>query len=199
MPISKTLSNLKLISGQQTCNVFDSIYGDILEIDYNSESEFICDLWSRYTPSSKSLNGRVFEGLIAVALYRSSILPLFIEAKLTFVPNISFDFIAYSKEHGPIILSAKTSLRERYKQADLEGMMLRQVHRRSKSYLITNDETEANLVNRKIESGQALGLDDVIIATSEKFDELISDLKKLNYYAPEKVDILTSSRFVDKS
>jgi len=34
-------------------------------------------------------------------------------------------------------LTIKTSLRERYKQADLEGLALKQVYRKSKTYLIT--------------------------------------------------------------
>ncbi len=100
------------------------------------------------------------------------------------------------REFGPIIFSAKTSLRERYKQADLEGMMLRQVHRRSKSYLITLNELEANNVNEKIKNGQVLGLDSVIVASNESFDELIAKLKTYNYYKPEKIDILTSARLI---
>ena len=83
-----------------------------------------------------------------------------------FIPNIEFDFVAYSKEIGPIVLSAKTSLRERYKQADLEGMMMRQVHRRAKSYLLTLDKDEAMNVNSKIQEGKVLG-DSMYVALSQ--------------------------------
>ena len=142
------------------------------------------------------MNGAVFEGLLATILYRSGVLPLFVQAKLSFVPNVDFDFVAYSKEFGPVILSAKTSLRERYKQADLEGMMLRQVHRKSKSYLITLNEKEAAGVNTKIETGLVLGLDKVVVATDKSFDELINELQALNFYRPEKIEVLTSSRVI---
>ena len=77
-----------------------------------------------------------------------------------FVPNINFDFLLYSREYGPVVLSAKTSLRERYKQADLEGMMLRQVHRNAKTYLITLNSDEAKSVNSKISNGQVLGIEE---------------------------------------
>ena len=153
-------------------------------------------MWDRYEANSVSMNGAVFEGLLATILFRSGILPLFVQAKLSFVPNVDFDFVAYSKEFGPVILSAKTSLRERYKQADLEGMMLRQVHRKSKSYLITLNEKEAASVNQKIEKGLVLGLDKVVVATDKAFNNLMEDLKLLNFYRPDKIDVLTSSRMI---
>ena len=196
MSISEELQALALISGKGISKIFDDIYGDILTYRYSSESEFISKMWDRYEANSVSMNGAVFEGLLATILFRSGILPLFVQAKLSFVPNVDFDFVAYSKEFGPVILSAKTSLRERYKQADLEGMMLRQVHRKSKSYLITLNEKEAASVNQKIEKGLVLGLDKVVVATDKAFNNLIEDLKLLNFYRPDKIDVLTSSRMI---
>ena len=196
MSISEELNYLGLLSGEKTSAIFDSLYRDILTVTYTSESALVNELWGRYTPVNKSLNGNVFEAILATIFYRSGILPLYVQAKLSFVPNISFDFVAYSKEFGPVILSAKTSLRERYKQADLEGMMVRQVHRRSKSYLITLSEKEALPVNEKIEDGSVLGIDDAIVATDTQFDVLISDLKSLTYYEPEKIDVLTGLRII---
>ena len=196
MPISEELKALGLISGDGISKIFNNIYSDILTYKYSSESSFVSDLWERYEAKSVSMNGAVFEGLLATILYRSGVIPLFVQAKLSFVPNVDFDFVAYSKEFGPVILSAKTSLRERYKQADLEGMMLRQVHRKSKSYLITLNEREATSVNAKIETGLVLGLDKVVVATDKAFDELVDELQKLNFYRPEKIEVLTSSRII---
>ncbi len=197
MPISDDLKELSLISGPKVCAVFDDLYSDILTVAYTSEHLFMSEMWNRFTPSNPSLNGAVFEGILAVVFYRSGILPLYVQAKFEFVPNVDFDFVAYSREFGPIILSAKTSLRERYKQADLEGMMLRQVHRRAKSYLITLNEAEAAGVNRKIYDGKVLGLDEVIIATQPAFSERITYLKTLTYYKPEKIDVVTSTRLIE--
>ena len=203
MSISKELLELQLISGDKVCAVFDELFTDILTIEYNSACEFMDEFWKRYDPYSKkngksnnSLNGGVFEGLLATIFYRSEISPLYIQANVSFVPNIDFDFIGYSKEFGPISLSAKTSLRERYKQADLEGMMLRQVHRRAKSYLITLDKVTAVNTNKKIESGQVLGLEEVVIATHEPFTNLINKLKKLHFYQPEKVEVIKGKRII---
>lgn len=185
-----------LISGPAVIKVFTEIYDDILEIDISSPSAAMGELWGRYPNEIRSLNGKVFESLLATILYRAGIYPIYAEAMLSFVPNVEFDFVAYSRECGPVILSAKTSLRERYKQADLEGMMVRQVHRKAKSFLLTLDTSAALLVNRKIESGQVLGLDDVIVATDQKFDGLVSNLQEMNFYEPEKIEVLSCKRLI---
>jgi len=195
--ISEILAEKKLISGLKVKAVFDELFSDILTLDINSPSKMMDELWNRY-PSGKtpSLNGNVFEGLLATILYRHAVRPLYVQAKLAFVPNVEFDFIAYSKKYGPIILSAKTSLRERYKQADLEGMMVRQVHRKAQSYLITLNVAEARNVNQKIEQGQVLGIDKVILATNEEFDSLVKSLVEMEFYTPPKIDVLTSKRLI---
>ena len=197
MSISEQLTGLNLISGPAVIKVFDEYFSDILMIDITSPSAAITELWSRY-PSGKasSLNGKVFEGLLATIFYRCGIFPLYVEARLSFVPNVEFDFVAYSKKFGPIILSAKTSLRERYKQADLEGMMVRQMHRKAKSFLITLNSKEARVVNAKIDTGQVLGLDSVVVATDIAFDHLIDDIKMYEYFEPEKIEVPSCKRLV---
>ena len=197
MKISEKLTNNNLISGKTVCAVFDNLYPDILDLPITTGSSFMSSLWERYKNTSPSLNGSVFEGLIASILYRMDILPIYVQAKLAFVPNVDFDFILYSEEYGPIVLSAKTSLRERYKQADLEGMMLRQVHRQAKTYLITLNAAEAKNVNTKIKNGQVLGIDSVIVATNKYFDELLEKLRPLNFYKPEKVDVILGQRIIE--
>ena len=194
--VSKELRRLNLISGDKISGIFDRLYPDILDDTFITPSDFIGRMWSRYEDGEPSLNGKVFEGLLACLLYRMEVLPIYLQAKLAFVPNVDFDFVLYSKEFGPVVLSAKTSLRERYKQADLEGMMLRQVHRRSKCYLLTLNQSEAANVRRKISSGEVLGLDDVILATSEDFDGLVSELSGYTYVKPPKVDVISSSKII---
>lgn len=196
MSISGILSDKNLISGPAVQAIFDEYYEDILELEASSPSKLMQELWSRYPNKIRSLNGKVFEGLLATVLYRAGVYPLYAEASLSFVPNVEFDFVAYCRECGPVILSAKTSLRERYKQADLEGMMVRQVHRKAKSYLITLDEPAARLVNEKILNGQVLGLDDVIVATDKKFDSLIAEISQLNFFTPEKIEVLKGKRLI---
>ena len=74
--------------------------------------------------------------------------------------------------------------------------MLRQVHRQSKSYLLTIDPTWKN-IDKKIENGEVLGIDKVVNVMTSDFDELISFLKTLNCYKPEKIEVITSSKIVE--
>lgn len=194
--ISDRLKELQILSGDGIAAIFDRLYPDILDINVDKPSKTMSDLWDRYDNTTPSLNGSVFETLLATIFYLKGIAPLFVQAKITYVPNIDFDFVAYSKEFGPIVLSAKTSLRERYKQADLEGMMLRQVHRKAKSYLITLHEKESIANNKKIQSGLILGLDSIVLATSNEFDRLVCELQNLHFYVPGKIDVLKSTRII---
>lgn len=196
MGISTKLKQYNLISGNSLEKIFDSKYSDILDFPYETPSEFMRVMWDRFDNVTPSINGKVFEGLLATILFRESIEPIYVQAKLAFVPNVDFDFVLYSREFGPVVLSAKTSLRERYKQADLEGMMLRQVHRKSRNFLVTINAVEAQGVNEKIRTGKVLGLDDVIVATDSTFDQMIDELKSLNFYMPDPIDIITSQKLI---
>lgn len=102
----------------------------------------------------------------------------------------------YTSERGPICLSVKTSLRERYKQADLEAIALKYVHRKALSYLITLEENEAKSVKAKIKSGDIIGLDDVIVATAPEFDELIKKLKEFEFSEPPTVKVIESNQII---
>lgn len=147
--------------------------------NYSKPSDLIGKLWKEYQAlSKKSIPGQVFELIISILLVREGLTPFYRSAEVSFVPNVRFDFLLYTEIEGPIVLSAKTSLRERYKQADLEGQALKAVYRRAKSHLITLDSTESAVVAKKIDNGNILGLDTSIVATSNDFNKLISDLKK---------------------
>ncbi len=155
--------------------------------------------WGQYKNIStkkkydNSINGHIFEYLIGVLFLREGIKPLFLGAKVAFVPNVIFDFMLYEKGKGPICMSAKTTLRERYKQADLEAFALKNVHRNARSYLVTFNSEEAARLRKKIASGDALGLHDIICADTQEFDDLIADLHRKDFIQPQKIEIITST------
>ena len=191
------LYELKILKkGTKTSNVFESIFTNILDEDYDKPSSFINKNWSKFIEYKesvnidRSVNGSVFEALICVLLYLENIYPMFSQVQVAFVPNAIFDILLYNSKNKIVSLSLKTTLRERWKQADLEAFALKNVHRNSSSYLITLSEKEASSIKNKIESGGVLGLNDVVLANSEEFDILINKLKVDNYIKPGTVDIL---------
>jgi hypothetical protein len=179
--------------------IFDSLFPNFLEVEYAKPTEYIQKYWNAYSKhpeKNNSLNGKIFEYILATLCIRENILPFYMSAKVAFVPNVIYDLMFYTSERGPICWSVKTSLRERYKQADLEAIALKYVHRKALSYLITLEENEAKNVKSKIKNGDIIGLDDVIVATSEEFNKLISSLKKYEFSEPPTVKVIDSKQVI---
>ena len=136
--------------------VFDSLFPSFLNVKYKNPSDYISTYWEAFQKNpegNNNLNGKIFEYILATLCVRENILPLYMSAKVAFVPNVIYDLMFYTAERGPICVSAKTSLRERYKQADLEAIALKYVHRKALSFLVTLEENEAKSVKAKIKSG----------------------------------------------
>lgn len=195
------LRELGIVIGDNTKagNLFEILFPNFMEVQYNKPSDYIKRFWVKYEDQpdrNSNLNGKMFEYILASLCIREGILPLYMSAKVAFVPNVIYDLMFYSAERGPICWSVKTSLRERYKQADLESIALKYVHRRALSYLITLSEKEAIGVKTKIKSGDVIGLDNVIVATNPEFDVLVADLKLYKFEEPPTVKVIESNQMV---
>jgi len=195
------LKKLGIVIGNNTKSgeLFENLFPDFMDIKYDKPSEYINKLWSKYESQPErnaNLNGKMFEYILASLCIRESILPIYMSAKVAFVPNVIYDLMFYTAEKGPICWSVKTSLRERYKQADLESIALKYVHRKALSYLVTLNENEANNVKLKIKSGDVLGLDEVVVATTNDFDDLVANLKKYIFDKPPKIKVIESNLIV---
>lgn len=179
--------------------VFNELLPDFMKVKYKTPSDYISIYWQafqKHPASNNNLNGKIFEYILATLFVREGLLPLYLSAKVAFVPNVIYDLMFYTTERGPICISAKTSLRERYKQADLEAIALKYVHRKALSYLVTLEENEAKSVKTKIKSGDVIGLDNVIVATSEEFNILINDLKTYQFSEPPTVKVIESNQII---
>lgn len=194
------LRELGIVVGDdnKAAGIFERLVPNFFDITCQLPSEYVSYCWNLYQNNpekNNNLNGKILEYILATLCVRERILPLYLNAKVAFVPNVFFDMLFYCKERGPICWSVKTSLRERYKQADLEAIALKYVHRKSLSYLVTLSD-EAIAVKEKIKSGDVIGLDDVVIATSSEFDEIVDELKKFTFEIPPTVEVITSNQVV---
>jgi hypothetical protein len=166
---------------------------DIMVDPELSASKFIEKYWSKYEQgyqSNQNINGKVFEELIAISLIRSGVFPFYMQAKVAFIPNVNYDFIVYTNNLGPISLSVKTSLRERYKQADLEAVAIKYIHRNSKSYVITLNKHECQLRRNNMMS--VMGINDFVLATSNEYDELLNNIKENQLAIAPSVEVISS-------
>jgi hypothetical protein len=125
-----------------------------------------------------SLSGACLEYSVLVALHEKKRTPAYYQAELIESPNNVFDVLLWTKEHGPVVLSCKTSLRERYKQADLEGQALSKLYPAARSYLVTLDADKQHVATcrRKITAREITGL--AAIYDEINIDELFAWLAK---------------------
>ena len=159
-----------------------SIQPNLESIDIEQPSKYIDFIWQKAEHDerlTRDVRGKFFELVIASCLIKNNILPFFWQAQLEFVPLANFDLVVYTEERGPIVLSLKTSIRERYKQAEFEAQAMKDVHRRAKNFLVTMEKDEAVTLQAKIDTGVLSGIDGVIVATEKSFDEQIQSLKSL--------------------
>jgi hypothetical protein len=161
-------------------------------------SEFIQRYWSKYAlycsdnfnAPQNSLNGKVFEALISIALCRVGIVPHYAQAKVAYIPGVNYDCIVYTREIGPISISAKVSMRERWKQADLEALALKNIHRRSVSYLVSMDANEIR--SRQKDTVSALAINRFVLASAAEFDEMLDEINQFTFIEAPTVVAVTS-------
>lgn len=208
MAISRDLliSSHILKSKNKTYKAFtEYISKDFKSVNALCPHDYVKKCWNCYKlncpkkEQKQSLNGKVFEAIIATCLYREGILPMFLQAQVTFVPNVDFDIVLFKEEQrSPIGISIKTSLRERYKQADLEAVALKYVHRNAENYLISLKSSEVDNVKQKLKQGDLLGLNKIIAADTEEFDDVIDYFKTIKFNDPGEVPIITGTLVIDK-
>lgn len=193
--------------GSKSIEIFNKICPNIKSYKYKNAEWFVKDLWNKYEEYKKkymkgkknknSLNGSIFELIIMLLLVKEEVFPFYFQAQVNFIPNIDYDVLLYSvdnKNRTLISLSIKTSLRERYKQADLEALALKNVFRHSRNYLITINEAEHAIVKKKIDNKEILALDRIINAFSPEIDDLITELKGLILKESDSISVIKSNK-----
>ena len=194
------LSKIGLIGeNAKTAEIFESLFENktFFDIEYDKPSDYVNIYWSEFKKYNYSnLNGEMFEVILRTLFVLENLLPMYIQAKVAFVPNVNYDSLFYSKECGPISISMKTSLRERYKQADLEAIALKYVHRKAKCFLLTLEEREAQSVKNKIKTGEVIGLDRVILCSKPEFDDLIEEIRQLSLTEAGTIEIIKCNQII---
>ncbi len=129
--------------------------------------------------SIANLAGTWMEYSLLVALLERNKSPLYWQAEFNESRNNFYDVVMFTKEYGPVVLSPKTSLRERYKQADLEALALRDMFPQAKFYLLSVDRDKSHIANvqRKIAAGAVKGITALYDETNA--DELFKQLDSL--------------------
>ena len=143
-----------------------------------------------------SLRGSSFENLILAIFLNNQIKPIYEQCTLQFVPNVRFDFVLFENQMKPLIISLKTSLRERYKQVELEAYYCKQVYKQSECIFISLDSEGVRAAEVKKNLFEVLYIDEFIIATDNKFDLLIKRFKNNDYQKAGTFNLVKSGSLV---
>lgn len=149
--------------------------------------------WQSMNPNTqvnqdvRPVSGKVLELLVVDALWLAGISPMYYQASLPYIPATKYDIFVYHPI-SPHVVACKTKLRERWKQADLEALALRNVYRGAINVLITTDP-EGHDRQRSIRERTVAGLDQVIVIEdgSSEFDEFIDRLSTFTPSVAEPV------------
>jgi hypothetical protein len=170
-------------AGLATSDFNKSLISSITEIQpaldhfpYKSASAYTEKMWKLLSPmiSDNKARGSAFEFLIAFTLLRERISPFYYQVAFNNIAWAEYDILVYTKEIGPIVLSCKTSLRERWKQAEFEAQLLKRDYPNSRSFLITMDPS--NSVANKIKNGPKTGLEKVMRPNQPIFDRTMEEI-----------------------
>lgn len=135
-------------------------------VSKNAAARSLAEIYDRLKPNghgSRNWNGLLLEELVVKFLHTEIQADcIFRNKKLALIDDTKYDILlCFTSEDGatqsPICISVKTSLRERYKQAEREGLTAKQVHLGSYTALLTMDK---KMVEKKGDSMR--GLDMVI-------------------------------------
>ena len=146
--------------------------------------------------NANSLRGSVFENLILSIFLINNIKPIYEQCTLQFVPNVRFDFILFESQNKPIMLSLKTSLRERYKQVELEAYYCKQVYKQAECIFISLDSEGVRAAEVKKNKYEVLYIDQFVVATEKKFDGLVKDLANHDFQESGTFNVVKTGSLV---
>ena len=172
----KSLICFKLVFNQE----------QFLDFKYKNKNEYFQYFWSKYQDYKKdyklknnkeinnTYNGQSFSIIIINLINRENIQIEAMDEIILDLPFVKPDVIIKSKKGNNIFLSLKTSLRERWKQADWESIKYKKKFKNANCFLLSNNYKEVSFLKTKIDN---LDIDKVFHTNEKDFDELFDELK----------------------
>ena len=118
---------------------------------------------------NNSYNGAAFSIIIVNLLDFYNIKIEFMDEEMG-IPEVKPDIVIRSKENVLIFLSLKTSLRERWKQADWEAIKFKEKFKDGICFLLSNNEREIINIKNKV----GLKIDDFFFTNKIDMEKLFS-------------------------
>ena len=155
--------------------------------------EFMEDAWDSLNPKpDRGVHGTYFEYVIGETLAQRGVRYLYHQAIVRHVPLAVFDWFLYH-EMSPVSISCKVSARERWKQAAMEAMALKQVYKQSVNYLVTIERLAKADEKLKL---SPYALDQYVIANKPEYDDMVDEIVQRSYMEAVDVSPIFSGKLV---
>ena len=172
----KNLQCFKLVFNEQ----------DFLKKKYDSCYQYFKYFWDKYElyklqfkqtnnkEINNTYNGQAFSIIITYLISREGIEIYAMDEEIG-VPFVKPDIVLKKRDQQMIFLSLKTSLRERWKQADWEAIKFKRKYKNTLCYLLSNNFSEVKNIKKYL---QWLDLDNIYNTSEHDFRILFDELKK---------------------
>ena len=163
---------------RQTTNFAMAVPGiDVISEPYSS---FVRRTWADFKQDDLA-SGDVFELLVAALLYHCGTGDFYRHATLKYLHHTDFDFLLWDQNDGaPMVIQCTSTLRERFRLADLEAFRVKHFFPNAKTFLLTMDYRDtARLSNYEFDS-----LDGLIYAGDAALDDLFAYVSTRRFTEP---------------
>lgn len=153
-------------------------------------SRFMSAFWEEASSQGQS-SGALFELMVACCLYDARVGTFYRHATLQDSPKVESDLLVWTREGMPWCIQMTSTLRERYKLADLQAFRVKASYHNAAFFLLTMDQFDTSKRSKKdFES-----LDELVYCGSAAFDSLI---EKLTFSSSSECDALVFSKRTKK-
>lgn len=153
-------------------------------------SRFMSAFWEEANSQGQT-SGALFELLVACCFYDARVGTFYRHATLQDSPKVESDLLVWTREGTPWCIQMTSTLRERYKLADLQAFRVKASYHNAAFFLLTMDQFDTSKRSRKdFES-----LDELVYCGSAAFDFLI---EKLTFSSSCECDTLVFAKRTKK-
>jgi hypothetical protein len=149
-------------------------------------SRVVSTLWEK-AKQRRVASGALFELIVSACLYDAKVSTFYRHASLECCPKLESDLLVWSQYGEPWCIQLTSTLRERYKLADLQAFRMKSSYPNAVVFLLTMDQFDtAKRARTDFES-----LDELIYCGNESFDLL---MERLAFASAAKCERLLESK-----
>jgi hypothetical protein len=153
-------------------------------------SRFMSAFWDEASTHGQT-SGALFELMVASCLYDARVGTFYRHANLQGSPKVETDLLVWTREGKPWCIQMTSTLRERYRLADLQAFRVKASYQNAAFFLLTMDQFDTAKRSKKdFES-----LDELVYCGSAAFDSLIA---QLTFSSSNECDVLELSKRTKK-